>query len=135
MKGLFDAYDHGAETALIVDTNDNIAEGPGFNVFIVKDGHLRTPVYGVLPGITRQTVFDLCGALDISATAGEIGRHQLKASDEVFITSTAGGIMPVTKIDDAAVGDGKVGAVTRQLMDLYWKKHADPRWSTPVTYP
>ncbi|WP_353043741.1 aminotransferase class IV [Mesorhizobium sp. M1423] len=55
VKGLFDACDRGAELALIVDTNDNIAEGPGFNVFTVKDGRLRTPAYGVLPGITRQT--------------------------------------------------------------------------------
>ncbi|MBM2716083.1 aminotransferase class IV [Mesorhizobium caraganae] len=135
VKGLFDAYDYGAETALVVDANDNIAEGPGFNVFTVKDGRLRTPVYSVLPGITRQTVFDLCSELGLSAAAGDVGRGELKAADEVFITSTAGGIMPVTKIDDAAVGDGKVGAVTCKLMDLYWKKHADPAWSIPVSYP
>ncbi|MER9436128.1 aminotransferase class IV [Mesorhizobium sp. M0618] len=134
VKGLFDAYDRGAETALIVDTNDNIAEGPGFNVFTVKDGRLRTPAYGVLPGITRQTVIDLCDQLALPVSVGDVTHRELKAADEVFITSTAGGIMPVTKIDDAAVGDSKVGAVTRQLMDLYWKKHADPTWSTAVTY-
>ncbi|QKC86980.1 aminotransferase class IV [Mesorhizobium sp. NZP2077] len=134
VKGLFDAYDSGAETALVVDDNDNIAEGPGFNVFTVKDGRLRTPGYGVLPGITRQTVLDLCGELALTATVGDVARGEIKAADEVFITSTAGGVMPVTKIDDSAVGDGTVGAVTRQLMDLYWKKHADPGWSTPVSY-
>jgi branched-chain amino acid aminotransferase len=60
VRGLFDAYDRNAETALILDTAGNVAEGPGFNVFIVRDGALTTPATGVLPGITRRTVFDLC---------------------------------------------------------------------------
>ncbi|WP_287331775.1 aminotransferase class IV [Mesorhizobium sp.] len=132
IKGLFEAYDQGAETALIVDINDNVAEGPGFNVFMVKDGLLQTPANGVLPGITRQTVFDLCSELGLSASASDFNRAELKGADEVFITSTAGGIMSVTKIDDTVIGDGRVGAVTRQLTDLYWTKHADPAWSTPV---
>ncbi|MDX8529057.1 aminotransferase class IV [Mesorhizobium sp. MSK_1335] len=134
VKGLFDAYDNGAETALVVDISGNIAEGPGFNVFTVKEGQLRTPAQGVLLGITRQTVLDLCDELFLSAAVGDIAPNELKAADEVFITSTAGGIMPVTRIDDVEVGDGKVGALTRRLMELYWKKHADPTWSTPVTY-
>ncbi|WP_394889953.1 aminotransferase class IV [Mesorhizobium sp. AaZ16] len=135
VKGLFDAYDMGAETALIVDTKGHIAEGPGFNVFLVKDGSLRTPAFGVLPGITRRTVFDLCAEIGLPATAAEICRADIKGSDEVFITSTAGGIMPVTRIDDAAIAHGRVGSVTRRLMDLYWQKHDDPSWSTAVIYP
>ncbi|ESZ37597.1 branched-chain amino acid transferase [Mesorhizobium sp. L2C054A000] len=133
VQGLLEAYDYGAETALIVDTNGNIAEGPGFNVFAVKDGRLRTPAHSVLPGITRQTVFDLCSELGMSAMADDIGPGEIKAADEVFITSTAGGIMPVTRIDAALIGNGKVGSVTRELTSLYWKKHADPSWSTLVT--
>lgn len=135
VKGLFDAYDVGAETALILDTNGHIAEGPGFNVFVVKDGSLRTPAFGVLPGITRRTVFDLCAEIGLSATAAEVSRAEIKGADEVFITSTAGGIMPVTRIDDTAIANGQVGSVTSQLMDLYWRKHDDPAWSTPVSYP
>ncbi|MBM7487792.1 branched-chain amino acid aminotransferase [Bradyrhizobium sp. USDA 3686] len=135
VKGLFDAYEAGAETALILDANGNIAEGPGFNVFVVKGGSLRTPEFGVLPGITRRTVFDLCSEIGLSATAADISPAELKAADEVFITSTAGGIMPVTRIDDAPVAQGHVGPVTRQLMDLYWRKHDDAAWSTAVVYP
>ncbi|ESZ04195.1 branched-chain amino acid transferase [Mesorhizobium sp. L2C085B000] len=135
VKGLFEAYDAGAETALIVDTNGHIAEGPGFNVFVVKDGSLWTPAFGVLPGITRRTVFDLCAEIGLSATAGDISRADIKAADEVFITSTAGGIMPVTRVDHAAIANGRVGYVTRRLMDLYWQKHDDPAWSTAVIYP
>lgn len=134
VKGLLDAYDMGAETALILDTNGHIAEGPGFNVFFAKDGALRTPAFGVLPGITRRTVFDLCAEIGLSATATDITRAEIKGADEVFITSTAGGIMPVTRIDNAAIAQEQVGSVTRRLMDLYWQKHDDPAWSTAVAY-
>lgn len=135
VKGLFDAYDAGAETALIVDTNGHIAEGPGFNVFLVKDGALRTPSFGVLPGITRRTVFDLCTEIGFSVTETDISRSEIKGADEVFITSTAGGIMPVTRIDQTAIGNGEVGSVTRRFMELYWQKHDDPAWSTAIAYP
>ncbi|WP_204514069.1 aminotransferase class IV [Bradyrhizobium canariense] len=135
VKGLFDAYEAGAETALILDSSGNIAEGPGFNVFVVKNGSLRTPAFGVLPGITRRTVFDLCAEMGLSAVGADISPVELKSADEVFITSTAGGIMPVTRIDGAPVGDGQVGSMTRHLMDLYWRKHDDVAWSTPVVYP
>lgn len=134
VNGLFDAYDKGAETALIVDTNGHIAEGPGFNVFLVKNGALRTPAFGVLPGITRRTVFDLCAETGLAVTAADISRSEIKGADEVFITSTAGGIMPVTRIDGAAIGREDVGSVTRRLIELYWQKHDDPAWSTAVVY-
>lgn len=132
VKGLFDAYDAGAETALILDTNGNIAEGPGFNVFLVKDGALRTPAFGVLPGITRRSVFDLCSEIGMPVDASDVSRAELSSADEVFITSTAGGIMPVTRVDAAPIANGAVGPVTRLLMDLYWQKHNDPAWSTAI---
>ncbi|TPM38290.1 D-amino acid aminotransferase [Mesorhizobium sp. B2-3-4] len=135
VRGLYDAYDRGAETALILDFNGNVAEGPGFNVFAVRNGELSTPAIGVLPGITRRTVFDLCGEEGLTAKAADVSVASLKAADEVFITSTAGGIMPVTRIDGAGVADGKVGPVTSRLMALYWQKHDDPAWSSRVNYP
>ncbi|MER9597581.1 MULTISPECIES: aminotransferase class IV [unclassified Mesorhizobium] len=135
VRGLYDAYDRGAETALILDLNGNVAEGPGFNVFCVKDGKLSTPAVGVLPGITRRTVFDLCAEAGLAAAATDVCIAALKAADEVFITSTAGGIMPVTTIDGAPVANGKVGAITSRLTALYWQKHEEPAWSTPVRYP
>ncbi|MES0039796.1 hypothetical protein NKJ74_32130, partial [Mesorhizobium sp. M0046] len=68
------------------------------------------------------------------ATAADISRAEIKGADEVFITSTAGGIMPVTRINQARIADGQVGPVTRRLMDLYWQKHENPAWSTAVVY-
>ncbi|MCR4266080.1 aminotransferase class IV [Nitratireductor sp. ZSWI3] len=135
VRGLYQAYDRGAETALLLDTDGNVAEGPGFNVFAVTAGRLVTPASGVLPGITRRTVFDLAAALDLPADAAPLTRQALQAADEVFITSTAGGIMPVTRVDGRAIADGRPGAVTRRLKDLYWKKHEDADWTTPVRYP
>ncbi|UCI09845.1 aminotransferase class IV [Mesorhizobium sp. B1-1-8] len=134
VRGLYDAYDRGAETALVLDFNGNVAEGPGFNVFCVKDGRLSTPAVGVLPGITRRTVFDLCAEAGLAAIAADVSVAALKAADEVFITSTAGGIMPVTTVDGMPVADGKVGTITDRLMRLYWQKHEDPAWSSAVRY-
>ncbi|ARP64863.1 branched-chain amino acid transferase [Mesorhizobium sp. WSM1497] len=135
VRGLYDAYDRGAETALLLDFNGNVAEGPGFNVFCVKDGKLSTPATGVLPGVTRRTVFDFCAEEGLAATATDVSVTALREADEVFITSTAGGIMPVTEIDGAAIANGKVGPITSRLMARYWQKHDDPAWSSQVNYP
>ena len=135
VRGLYDAYDKHAETALVLDTDGNLAEGPGFNLFIVKDGALATPAEGVLPGITRRTVFDLCIESGIQAVAKAVAVADLRNADEAFITSTAGGIMAVTRLEGAPIGGGDVGPVTKRLTALYWRKHADPDWSTAVAYP
>ncbi|MFQ5954899.1 MAG: aminotransferase class IV, partial [Kiloniellales bacterium] len=133
IAGLFDAYDRGAENVVLVDQQGDIAEGPGFNVFAVKDGRVLTPAEGTLKGITRRTALELCAELAIPAEEGVLSAAALREADEVFLTSTAGGIMPVSRIDDAPVGPGRPGPVTQRLTDLYWAKHTDPAWTTPVT--
>lgn len=135
VRGLYDAFSAGAETALILDTNGNIAEGPGFNVFAVRGDALRTPGFSVLPGITRQTVFELCAKLNFDVSLGDVSPELLKASDEVFITSTAGGVMPVSAVDDIQIGTGAPGPVTTQIKELYWEMHQHPEWATSVEYP
>ncbi len=134
VQGLFDAYDRGAETALLLDTNGNIAEGPGFNVFIAKNDVLTTPGYSVLPGITRQTVFDICQGQGITVSAQDVSPQALMAADEVFLTSTAGGIIPVSSVNLAMIGDGRPGPLTTRIKDQYWARHSDPAWLTPVNY-
>jgi branched-chain amino acid aminotransferase len=79
-------------------------------------------------------VFDLCAEEGLAAVAADVSVAALKTADEVFITSTAGGIMPVTRIDGMPVADGKVGAITERLMARYWQKHEDPAWSSAVQY-
>lgn len=134
VAGLLKGYDAGAESVVLKCTDGSIAEGPGFNVFIVRDGRLRTPERGVLHGITRQTVFELAASMGIDAQAGRVDDAQLREADEVFITSTAGGIMPVTRLNGAPIGDGQPGPMTRRLFDAYWARHEDPAWSLAVDY-
>lgn len=134
VAGMFDAYDRGAETVVLTDLSGNVTEGPGFNLFTVSGGAVQTPDRGVLEGITRRTAIELCTELSAPITEAPLSIAQLRAADEVFITSTAGGIMPVSQIDGQAVGDGKPGAFTARLTKLYWDKHTDPAWTTPIRY-
>lgn len=135
VKGLYAAYENGAETAILLDANGNIAEGPGFNVFAVKDTEISTPDHGVLMGITRQTIFDLSHVLQISCAARDISPDQLRAADEVFVTSTAGGVMPVTKIDRMPIGSGDVGPLTKRITESYWRMHDDAQFREVISYP
>ncbi len=132
IQALFEAYDRNAENVVLLDTDGNVTEGPGFNLFVVKNGAITTPVRGVLEGITRHTVIELCAELGIDASKALVPVDDLHNADEVFISSTAGGIMPVTRIDDVAIGNSQPGPLTQQLTDLYWQKHSDPAWTTPI---
>jgi branched-subunit amino acid aminotransferase/4-amino-4-deoxychorismate lyase len=134
VAGLYEAYDRGGETVVLSDSEDNVVEGPGFNVFAVKDGNISTPSRGVLEGITRRTIIELASELGIPLEARAVTAAEVRAADEVFVTSTAGGIMPVTKVDGAPVGDGTPGPFTLRLRNAYWELHRDPRYVTPVRY-
>jgi len=117
---------------LLTDLDGNLTEGPGFNVFAVTGGRVATPGRGVLEGITRRTAIELCAEIGVPVEVGVLGVDALRNAEEAFVTSTAGGIMPLTRIDGRPVGDGRPGAITRRLIDLYWAKHEDPAWTTPV---
>jgi branched-chain amino acid aminotransferase len=132
--GLFDAYDRGAETTILVDEEDNVVEGPGFNVFVVADGRISTPNRGVLEGITRKTAIELSAELGVPLEVRPVPAGELRRAGEVFVTSTAGGLMPVTTVDGEPVGDGAPGPLTRRLRQAYWELHRDPRFATPVRY-
>lgn len=132
VKGLFEAYDRGGETVVLSDGAGNVTEGPGFNLFICKDGRLQTPAEGVLLGITRQTVVELAQSLNVEVVLAPVSETALRDADEVFISSTAGGVMPITKIDGTPIGDGAPGPLTIRLKQLYWDAHDDPKYATPV---
>lgn len=133
-RGVYEAYDRGGYTVVLPDAEGNITEGPGFNVFVYYEGALLTPESGVLEGITRRTVLDLADELGIPARLGAFGANVLKEADEVFITSTAGGVMPVTKVNGKPVGMGTPGKVTTLIRRRYWEAHDEDRWTTPVDY-
>ena len=129
VSGMFEAYDKGHDTVILTDEENNISEGPGFNIFCVDETGLNSPNKGVLEGITRQTVLDLAKELNVPFQLRPISLETLKSSNEVFATSTAGGIMPITKINGLPIGPGAPGEITRKLHKTYWDKHSDPAWS------
>ena len=132
--GLFEAYDAGADTVVLGDGHGNITEGPGFNIFAVKDGALTTPEAGVLDGMTRRTVFELCDQIGIAYSREVLPRAHLAAADEVFLTTSGGGLIPITVIDGTALGDGTPGPLTTRLDGLYWSKREAGWHATPVDY-
>jgi branched-subunit amino acid aminotransferase/4-amino-4-deoxychorismate lyase len=135
VRGLMEAQDRDAIYPILPDGDGNITEGSGFNVFLVKDGVLYTPERGVLEGVTRKTVFDIAAAKGWKVALEHVPVDLAYHADEIFFCTTAGGIMPVTKLDGELVGGGQVGPVTRAIWDEYWKLHYAPDLSFAVQYP
>jgi len=132
VAGLYEAYERGGETAILVDGRGNVVEGPGFNIFAPSRRRLITPAEGILEGITRKTVMEIGRMLDRPVEARTVSGEEVRNAEEVFVSSTAGGIMPVTRIDDRLIGDGNPGPVTLAIQKRYWDLHRDPRHATPV---
>lgn len=134
VRGLFEAYDRDAVLPLLADGAGNVTEGPGVNVFVVRDGALATPERGVLEGITRRTVLDIAAELGIDARVGLVPVSALYDAEEIFLTSTAGGVMPVAELDGRPVGRGGVGELTARIRATYWDWHDDPRFTRSIDY-
>jgi branched-chain amino acid aminotransferase len=134
VAGLYDAYSRGGETAVLIDREGNVIEGPGFNIFVVKSHKIATPGQGVLEGITRKTVLEMSQASGIPVETRNVSAEEVRQADEVFVTSTAGGLMLVTKVDGRALGDGKPGPISSRLREQYWGPHQDPRYASPIQY-
>ncbi|HEY9067112.1 MAG TPA: aminotransferase class IV [Burkholderiaceae bacterium] len=133
VQSLFDAYDRGRDTSCVVDAQGNIAEGPGFNVFMVKGGVVQTAQRGVLEGVSRRTAIELCERLGIPVRIGPVSVEAFRAADEVFLTSTGGGILPIARLDGQPLPQFP-GPVTTRLSDAYWAIHDEPAYRDPVDY-
>lgn len=132
--GIFEAYERDATVPVLLDREGAVTEGPGFNVFSVRDGALATPDKGLFEGMTRRTVIELARELDLPCAVRPVSADELRGSDEIFITSTAGGVMAVTQVDGRIYGNGGPGPITARLHDLYWRRHREGWLSTPVDY-
>lgn len=133
-RALYESYDRGARYPILLDADGNVTEGAGYNVFALVDGRLMTPAAGMLEGITRRTILELADQRGIATSVGPLPAGLLYDATEMFATSTAGGVMPITRLDGEPVGTGSVGATTRELRERYWAAHDDPRYATPVDY-
>ncbi len=115
-----EAVSAGYEEAIMLNVNGLVAEGPGENVFRVKDGILSTPPAssGILRGITRDTVIQFARDSKITFYRNDFTREELFTSDELFFTGTAAGVTPIREVDARPIGDGGY-PMTRKLQSMY----------------
>jgi branched-chain amino acid aminotransferase len=131
-SGLLEAHDNGFDTVVLCDAAGMVTEGPGFNIFVVKDGRVLTPDRGALQGITRRSILELCAELGVPAEIAPIPRALLEDADEVFAATTAGGVMPVARVGASILGNDRPGPLSLRLKETYWRKHAEGWLRTEV---
>ena len=111
----------GADEAICLNEKDLLAEASMSNIFVVAGGILRTPGLesGILPGITRQVVLELASQMGINYFEGDIELDDIYKVEEAFLTSSLLEVMPLTKIGDKRISNGRVGNITRKLITAY----------------
>lgn len=133
-RSLMEAEDAGVDYAVLLDFDDNITEGAGFNVFCIRDGVVSSPRRGALEGVTRASVFELCEVLGIEFDIRDIHVDEFCDADEIFTCTTAGGIMSASRINGRMMNNDRPGPISTQLKDLFWAKRAAGWHATPVDY-
>ncbi|MCZ6602975.1 MAG: branched-chain amino acid transaminase [Planctomycetota bacterium] len=112
----------GFEEAILLDPQGYVAEGTGENIFIVRNGSLKTPPLGaVLEGVTRDSVMVLARDQGVPLVEEVFTRDELYIADEAFFTGTAAEVTPIREVDLRQIGEGKPGPVTRKLQDAYFR--------------
>jgi branched-chain amino acid aminotransferase len=111
----------GCVEALMLNTQGEVAECTGDNIFIVRGGVLQTPPInaGILEGITREAVIELAGEMKIPVQQIALTRHDIFIADECFLTGSAAEIIPVVKLDSRTIGTGQPGPLTRKLTERF----------------
>lgn len=110
----------GFQEALLLDYQGNVAEGPGENIFIVKNHKIVTPPLGnILPGITRISIIELARDEGYQVEERILNLPEIKSSDETFFTGTAAEITSIKQIDETIIGNGKIGIITSELKEKF----------------
>ena len=133
-QGIFEAKDNKYETVILLDFDGNVTEGPGFNVFAVKDGVLITPDRGVLAGVSRKTVLEIADHLGIRAVIRPLSVDELLAADEVFLSSSGGGVIPIVRVNETIYGNGVKGPISVRLNETYWQWTTLEKYRDPINY-
>ena len=115
-----DARKRGFDECIMLDYEGNVAEGPGENIFIVKNKKILTPdSSSILKGITRATIISIAHDMKMEVREKKITLAELRKADEAFFTGTATEVAPIAKIDGHRIGSGSVGPITTKLRDAY----------------
>ena len=133
-QGIFEAKDKDYETVILLDYDGNVTEGPGFNVFAVKDKVLITPDRGVLAGVSRKTVLEMAEHLGINTSVRSLSVEELLEADEVFLSSSGGGVIPIIRVNETIFGNGASGPISVQLNETYWKWTTLEKYRDPIDY-
>jgi len=116
-EALLDGYDE----AILLDATGLVAEASGENLFVVREGEIKTPpAANVLEGITRASVIEIARDKGMTVSEAPITRDELYVADEVFLTGTAAEVTPVREIDHRQVGAGRRGPITKALQDAFF---------------
>jgi len=111
----------GYDEALMLDTEGYVSEGSGENVFIVRDGRIKTtPLTSILEGITRESIIQIAKDQKIPVIEERFTRDELYISDEAFFTGTAAEVTPIREVDGRKVGNGKRGKITEKLQSVFF---------------
>lgn len=133
-RGLFEAADQGADNCVLLDGEGFVTEGPGFNVFAVTNGAVATSDHGALEGITRLSVQELCEDLGMPFEIRPLPVGELREADEIFLATTAGGIMPASRIDGRIMGNDRPGPISSRLRETFWARRKAGWHATPIAY-
>jgi branched-chain amino acid aminotransferase len=116
-----EAIDAGVPEAIMLNHEGNVAECTADNIYTVRAGVVLTPgtADGILEGITRKVLIELCRKHEIPIFEKTLQRHDFYIADEVFLSGSAAEVVPVTKIDGRVIGSGEPGLVTLKLMDVF----------------
>ena len=123
-----------SDNCVLTDGRGFVTEGPGYNVFSITGGAVATSDHGALEGITRLSVKELCAELDIPFAIRKLPVDELKDADEIFLATTAGGIMPASRIDGRIMGNDRPGPISSRLRETFWRKRAEGWHATPIAY-
>lgn len=130
----YEVRDDGYDLPVLLDRDGFVTEGIGCNVFALVGGELVTPSEGCLEGVSAMTMVEIAQLLGVPARYGLLHADELRGAEEAFITSTTCGLIPVTRVDGHALGDGRPGAVTARLLAEYYRLK-DLGWrTTPIAY-
>jgi branched-chain amino acid aminotransferase len=120
MLASLEASEDGYDEALLLDADGFVAEGPGENLFIVKNGRLFEPeLSAALVGITRDTLITLARERGYEVSERRLTRDDVYLADEAFFTGTAAEVVPIVELDRRPIGDAKPGPITFKLRDAY----------------